>query len=296
MAEEENLALLGRTIGLELETVAQEKDVGPFRADTLCRDTATDDWVLLENQLERTDHTHLGQLLTYAAGLNAVTIVWVAQRFTDEHKAALDWLNEMTTIDVNFFGLEIELWRIGKSAIAPKLNVASAPNDWTRNVTSVTNRVVSKTSQFQLEYWTHFAEFLRDSGSGLRRPKPLPKHYVFFPARTDVNFCADIHVKDAKIYVDLYFKGDNGRAFYSLLKRDENRLEQLVGKKLKWEPRARTYSIRLYESADPLQKGDWLRQFEWLKVNLELFQEKLIPTVKELDVSDYDPENDETEE
>jgi RecB family endonuclease NucS len=73
LAREENIILLGEAVGLELEVEAQEKNVGPFRADILCKDTSTDQWVLIENQLERTDHTHLGQLLTYGAGLNAVT-------------------------------------------------------------------------------------------------------------------------------------------------------------------------------------------------------------------------------
>src|ERR1700690_2731972 len=88
LALPENIRLLGEAIGMELEVEAQEKEVGPFRADILCRDTGTG--VLIENQLERTDHTHLGQLVTYAAGLDAVTIVWLAQRFTEEHRAALD--------------------------------------------------------------------------------------------------------------------------------------------------------------------------------------------------------------
>ena len=90
LAQEENLSVLADTIGVDLELEAQEKNVGPFRADILCRDTGTGDWVLIENQLERTDHTHMGQLMTYAAGLQAVTIVWVSSRFTDEHRAALD--------------------------------------------------------------------------------------------------------------------------------------------------------------------------------------------------------------
>jgi len=107
LAEENNLALLGETIGIELELEAQEKNVGPFRADILCKDTANGHWVLIENQLERTDHTHLGQLMTYAAGLKAVTIVWIAHHFTEEHRAALDWLNEITDDRFNFFGLEI---------------------------------------------------------------------------------------------------------------------------------------------------------------------------------------------
>ena len=85
--------------------------------------------MLIENQLEGTDHRHLGQLLTYAAGLDAVTIVWLAERFTEEHRAALDWLNRVTDERITFFGLEIELWRIGDSLMAPKFNVVSKPND-----------------------------------------------------------------------------------------------------------------------------------------------------------------------
>ena len=124
LAQQDNITLLGEAIGIELEVETQEKNVGPFRADILCRDTVNGHYVLVENQLERTDHGHLGQLLTYAAGLDAVTVVWVAARFTEEHRAALDWLNRATSTEFNFFGLEIEVWRIGDSAMAPKFNAA----------------------------------------------------------------------------------------------------------------------------------------------------------------------------
>lgn len=123
LAQEENIALLGDAIGIDLEVEAQEKQVGPFRADILCLDTATTDkhWVLIENQLYRTDHTHLGQLMTYAAGLDAVTIVWIAGQFAEEHRVALDWLNEITEEEIRFFGIEVELWRIGNSPPAPQI-------------------------------------------------------------------------------------------------------------------------------------------------------------------------------
>jgi hypothetical protein len=113
--------VLGDTIGFDLEVEAQEKQVGPFRADILCKDLRTGNWVLIENQLERTDHIHLGQLLVYASGLKAVTIVWIARQFTDEHRATLDWLNSITDEEFQFFGLEIELWCIGSSPPAPNL-------------------------------------------------------------------------------------------------------------------------------------------------------------------------------
>ena len=141
LAREENIQILGDSIAVDLEVEAQEKNVGPFRADILCKDTENGNWVLIENQLNRTDHPHLGQLLTYAAGLDAVTVVWVAATFTEEHRAALDWLNEITDDRFRFFGLEIELWRINNSPPAPKFNIVSKPNDWRRSVIQSAKRI-----------------------------------------------------------------------------------------------------------------------------------------------------------
>ena len=134
LAGEENLAVLSEALAIDLELEAQEKSVGPFRADILCKDIGTGAWVLIENQLERTDHNHLGQLLTYASGLEAVTIIWIAARFTEEHRSTLDWLNKITDDSFRFFGLEVELWKIGSSPAAPKFNIVSKPNDWSRSV------------------------------------------------------------------------------------------------------------------------------------------------------------------
>jgi hypothetical protein len=178
LAQEENIALLSDTIGIDLEVEAQEKNVGPFRADILCKDTATDHWVLIENQLEKTDHTHLGQLMTYAAGLNAVTIVWIADRFTDEHRAALDWLNDITNETFNLFGLKVELWRIGNSPIAPKFNIVSKPNDWTKSLAVAASQVesagLSEARLLNLEYWTEFRERLIKANCSVRPTKAKP--------------------------------------------------------------------------------------------------------------------------
>ena len=169
LAREENIGLLADTIGLELEVEAQEQRVGPFRADILCREkTPTANPVLIENQLDWTDHTHLGQLLTYAAGLRAVTIVWVAARFTDEHRAALDWLNDITDESVNFFGLEIELWQIGDSLPAPKFNVVCKPNDWPPD----TSEGLGEARKFYLEYWTAFRDVLAQRAGPVKPTKP----------------------------------------------------------------------------------------------------------------------------
>ncbi|MCK4978120.1 MAG: DUF4268 domain-containing protein, partial [Anaerolineales bacterium] len=217
LAQEENIKLLGDTIGIELEVEAQEKPVGPFSADILCKDTVNNHWVLIENQLERTDHTHLGQLMTYAAGLDAVTIIWVAQRFTDEHRAAMDWLNEITEEDINFFGLEIELWQIGKSPVAPKFNIISKPNEWSKTVkTTAVKGELSETKKLQLEYWTRFREFMEESESFVRCQKPAPQHWTCFSiGRSYFHLVARVNTRDKEIGAYLNMYGSDKNTFFT---------------------------------------------------------------------------------
>src|ERR1051326_1306671 len=186
LAQKENLDILGETLAIDLELEAQERAVGPFRADILCKDIGTDRWVLIENQLKRTDHSHLGQLLTYASGLEAVTIVWISARFTDEHRSTLDWLNRITDDRFRFFGLEVELWRIGTSSPAPKFNVVSKPNDWSQSVAQAARVIddseLSETRVVQKAYWGALNAVLNAAGglvSGNR--KPQPQAWMQFP-------------------------------------------------------------------------------------------------------------------
>lgn len=159
LAGSENLALLGETIGIDLLLDSVEKQVGSFRADILCKDSANDSWVIIENQLEKTDHNHLGQIITYAAGLEASTVIWISNRFTEEHRAALDWLNEVTTERAQFFGVEVELWQIGDSAVAPKFNIVCKPNQWSRVVTG--GGGISEGQAFNLEFWDAYFAYSR---------------------------------------------------------------------------------------------------------------------------------------
>ena len=183
LATEENLSILADTLYMELELEAQETNVGQFRADILCKNTDDGSWVLIENQLERTNHKHLGQILTYAAGLHAVTICWIAESFTEEHRATLDWLNEISGERFQFFGLEIELWRIGDSSPAPKFNVVSRPNDWIRSVTEETSprgKSLTPTKLQQRDFWAALMKQLRDTKSPVRSKKPQAQPWMGF--------------------------------------------------------------------------------------------------------------------
>ncbi|HHJ14718.1 MAG TPA: DUF4268 domain-containing protein [Gammaproteobacteria bacterium] len=294
LAQEGNIALLGETIGIDLEVEAQEKNVGPFRADILCKNTLTDDWVLIENQLERTDHVHLGQLLTYAAGLNAVTIVWIADQFTEEHRAALDWLNEITDNSVNFFGLEVELWRIQGSPIAPKFNIVCKPNDWVKNIgraaTQMSQEDLSDTRKMQLDYWKAFRDYVAEHSSTLRPQKPAPQHWTNFAiGRSHFHISALLNTWEKKIGVALQLTGGDAKAHFHLLYRDKEAIEEELGETLEWRenPDKKESGIWLRTDRDPADVKDWPAQHEWLLEKLEKFHSVFAARVKSLDASQY---------
>lgn len=293
LAREQNIALLGDTIGVDLEVEATERDVGPFRADILCKDTGTGAWVLIENQLERTDHTHLGQLMTYAAGLKAVTIVWIAQRFTDEHRAAMDWLNEITPDVFNFFGLEIELWRIGTSPVAPKFNMVAKPNDWARAMGGAAGRMsegaMSDTRQLQLEYWTTLREFLLDRQGVLKSQAPRPQHWTSFSiGRSYFSLAALVNTQDQVVTAQLFMGGPEASAHCRLLMLQRAEIESEIGSELQWElmPNKKTSKVMLETAADPTDRTDWPRQHAWLADQLERFHRAFSGRVKALDASE----------
>ena len=296
LAQEENIKLLGDTIGIELEVEAQEKPVGPFSADILCKDTVNNHWVLIENQLERTDHTHLGQLMTYAAGLDAVTIIWIAERFTDEHRAAMDWLNEITEEDINFFGLEIELWQIGDSQKAPKFNIISKPNEWSKTVkTTAAKRELTNTQKSQLEFWTLFKHFIDDNESFIRCTKPLPQCWMsHFVGRSGFHL-SSVVLTTGEIRVELVIDHQDSKKFFALLEKQKKKIGENIGQELVWYSAEKVKMCRIYlrKSVDITNKELWPESYSWLKENLEKFHNVLSPIIKELDISQYQERDEE---
>ena len=277
LARPENLAVLGEALNIDLELEAQERAVGPFRADILCKDIGTDRWVLIESQLERTDHTHLGQLLTYASGLDAVTIIWIAARFTEEHRSTLDWLNKITDDSFRFFGLEVELWRIGTSSAAPKFNIVSKPNEWSHSVAQAARAIddaeLSGTRLMQREYWGALNSALDAVGGQIRgnRKPQLQSWMAYGIGRSDLNLGAVMNNPKQQIRAELYIKGDNAKALFKLLREQKDGIERELGYALEWEelPEARDCRIAYYlKDVDPADKTDWSHQHEWLAKRL----------------------------
>lgn len=298
LAQPENLKLLGEAIGIDLELVAREKDVGPFRADILCRDMEREDaLVLIENQLEATDHRHLGQLMTYAAGLKAVTIVWVAAEIREEHRAALDWLNSVTAEGINFFGLEIELWRIGDSPAAPKFNIISKPNDWSRRITEgfVSAAESSEKKQIQLEFWTAFHDYIRKRGSSLKLRRPLPRSARFVAVgHGGIRLGAVASFWDSvlesyaghEVRAELILVGPFAKQNFAALEARKGEIESELGHPLTWLNPSETERSRIYARL-PVNLNDrakWPEYQRWLLDNLEALERVFMPRVRVLNL------------
>ena len=286
LALEENIALLGQTIGLRLEVEAQEKDVGPFRADILCKDADTEQWVLIENQLERTDHGHLGQLLTYAAGLKVVTIVWIARQFTEEHRAALDWLNEITEERFQFFGLEVEAWRIGDSLPAPKFNIVSKPNDWSKQVAGGAARVeMTDARRLQLEFWTTFRSYAEQHATRFRPTKPHPQHWMTVAlGRSGFHLSGIASVSELR--AEFVIVHAESAACFSKLEAERAAIEAEFGEPLTWYSAEGVKARRIFlrRAADLEDRSAWPEYCEWLTVKLDRLHEVFQPRVRSLDL------------
>ncbi len=287
LAEEDNIKELGNKIGLELEVQEQEKYVGPFKADILCKDTVTDNYVLIENQLERTDHTHLGQLMTYAAGLDAVTIIWIARTFSDEHRAALDWLNHITDEKINFFGIEIEAFRIGDSLPAPKFNMIAKPNNWTKSIKSAAaSTKITDTKQLQLEYWQAMKKYFEDSQTFLKCQKPSPQHWTNFAlGRSNFGMAAICSVQGDFIRIDVNIGGPDAKNNFNIMKNKfEEDSKEVFGSNFQWEelPDRQVSIINLKKEANVSNRSLWDVQHVWLRDNLEQLDRYFRPKIKEL--------------
>nr|PZN50206.1 MAG: DUF4268 domain-containing protein [Chloroflexota bacterium] len=222
-----------------------------------------------------------------------------APRITDEHRAALDWLNEVTDERINFFGLEIELWRIGDSPIAPKFNIVSQPNDWVRTLSASrqsTAGELTPTKQMQLEYWTAFKVYLEEHGSFLKSQKPFPQHWSNFAiGRSGFYLSAQMNTRDSVLNVSLIIDGRDAKAQFRALQAQKAEIEAEIGQPLTWRelPGKKSSDISLYlKDVDPNNRAQWPEQHAWLRQTLEAFHHAFAPRVRNLVVEAMAEEND----
>ena len=244
--------------------------------------------MLIENQLERANHGHLGQLLTYAAGLRAVTGVWIAERFSKEYRATLDWLNEITDEKIRFFGLEIELWKIGESPPAPKFNIVSKPSGWSPETARVARDTArSATREMRMAYWGAFNKALDDAGGPVRGIKPQPDAWMAYGVgRGDFTVQARMAHTKHLIWTELNIRGRKAKAYFKLLEPQREEIERAAGFEMKWLEQPQWQNCRIEHSrddVDPRDEKDWPRQHEWLARSLNAMHDAFSPRIRNLD-------------
>ena len=287
LAESENLTLLADTIGLsDLECVAVEHQVGDFKLDILCTDG--EDQVIIENQLEKTNHTHLGQILAYAAGVGARKVIWIAESFRPEHAAALQFLNENTTDDLSFFAVEVELWKIGNSPLAPKFEVVVKPNDWVKSGREQARAVSSSspTKQIQLKFWSALIEKLSSEAPNIRPQKPRPQHWLNNAiGRAGFGLNITTNTRDERIGVEIWMPGPRAKQHFANLLTLKKEIEDKLDFELDWQDLPDAQACRIaswYPNAVLEDESRWQEYLDWIVKKLVVMDRVLRPIIKSL--------------
>jgi hypothetical protein len=246
---------LADALGIELELEEAEHRVGAFSLDLVGRDATNDTILIVENQLAGTDHTHLGQILTYAAGTGASTIVWIATAFREEHRQALDWLNEQTGSDTHFFGIEIEAFRIGDSRPAPHFKVVAQPNEWQKVVRGAARgQKASGRAALYAEFWDVLLAGLGDEEPGWTRRRPgattIATNWIDMSspitgASLNFSFARGKRLR-SELYIDSGSREENDRIF-DILAAQRGTLEEAFGRALEFEAMDSRRAARIAE-------------------------------------------------
>lgn len=267
-----NADRLAEALGMELELEHAEHPVGDFALDLIGTDASSGDRVIIENQLEPTDHNHLGQLLTYAAGTDAAAIVWLAQSFREEHRRALDWLNERTDSDTRFFGVAVRIWRIGDSYPAPQFDVVAAPNDWGKRVrsTAAAQQRGEGKKRLYFEFWFELSNKIAERGYAWTRPgRQSGTNWLDFLSGAPVGTHFGANFTREMLRTELHFRDpeqvDPSTSFDHFLSR-RAALEEAYGEKLEFEALEgkKASRIAVYRTGSVENTAAWPEYIDWL--------------------------------
>lgn len=235
LADEENLKELGDTIGLSLIDPETEKFVGNYRCDIICKDELTDKTVLIENQLEPTNHDHLGKIITYASGLDATVVIWIVSHAREEHSSAIEWLNKHTDDNLSFFLIEVHTYKIGDSTPAPMFKIIEQPNDFVKSIKAISNsQDLSETQKHRMEFWNMFNDVIEQRGRPFNKRKATTDHwYSVAIGSSQCHIAIDLVNSKHKIRVSLWIH-DN-KELYDYLFENKDKIETDIGTELVWD-------------------------------------------------------------
>lgn len=262
----ENVDLLADAVGLDITVDETESSVGDFNVDIYASETGTDRKIIIENQLEDTDHDHLGKLITYASGKGADVLIWVVKHAREEHKAAVEWLNNHTDDKIGFFLCEIKLFQIGDSQIAPAFTVVERPNDWTKEIRKKAS--ANPTQQQRLEYWQAFNDYAFSDANFSRifnKRKPTTDHWMDFSIGSSACHIAVSQIQKRKaVDVELYINDD--KELFKSLFAHKDEIEKNMEMELEWKelPERKASRILIEKTVDLDDRATWPEQFDYI--------------------------------
>ena len=262
----ENVDLLADAVGLDITVDETESSVGDFNVDIYASETGTDRKIIIENQLEDTDQDHLGKLITYASGKGADVVIWVVKHAREEHKAAVEWLNNHTDDKIGFFLCEIKLFQIGDSQIAPAFTVVERPNDWTKEIRKTAS--ANSTQQQRLEYWQAFNDYAFSDANFSRifnKRKPTTDHWMDFSIGSSACHIAVSQIQKRKaVDVELYINDD--KELFKSLFAHKDEIEKNMEMELEWKelPERKASRILIEKTVDLDDRATWPEQFDYI--------------------------------
>lgn len=273
LAQEANLVQLSEAIGVDIILEELESSVGSFNVDLYAIEEGAERKIIIENQLEDTNHDHLGKLITYASGKGAEVIVWIVKRARDEHRQAIEWLNQNTGVKIGFFLVEIELWQIDDSAIAPKFNVVERPNDWAKQMKNVDS--LSGAKQIQLNFWQQLSEWIKSNelySTEFSPRKAQPQHwYDLSVGSSSYHVGLTLNTQKNRLGAEIYIPDDKEK--FAKFKEHAEEIEGLVGNKVEWREATKATRIITLQSYDINNETQWPQAFEWLMNKATIFKQ-----------------------
>ena len=264
LAKEENLNTLSEEIGIDIELVSTEAKTGSFSTDILAVEANTNNKIIIENQLEATNHDHLGKIITYASGHDAKTIIWIVKEAREEHRQAIDWLNEHTDEEINIFLCRIELWKIGNSDMAPKFQIVSSPNNWSKTVKRSLDNEMTATSMLQYNYWTKVKDEIDKNYPVFNSRKPRGQHwYDLAIGKPSGHISLIMNTQKPAIKVQLYIP--DSKELFNYLFESKDEIESELGYEVEWISSENTKSsnISILKKTDVNNESTWEKNIKW---------------------------------
>lgn len=291
-----NIDALGSALGLELEVVRTEAAVGDFSCDILAKDLGTNRFVIIENQIKSTDHDHLGKLITYAAGLHGETVIWVSRKLRDEHRQALEWLNERTRSGTDFWGVEVKVIKIDDSKPAFQFQVVAAPFEGEEvSPPEPPDGDELSIGEMYRRYFQRLLDELRDvrhfTNARIAQPQ---NYYAFSSGITGIPFVATFaNGNRATVQLAIQFGTTaENKAFFDVLVSERSAIEQEMGSvdgEIAWERKEETQMSRIIVSrvGSIREDSDTLQGIHnWMVSNLlkfkKIFGPRLHPALNQV--------------